>query len=62
YRHKGDSEDEEALLTLLYDGTTDGHELLVSSSLSVEMFTQTLTMLELSGKIYPLGNNHWAPK
>ncbi|MFZ1483658.1 MAG: DNA-processing protein DprA [Candidatus Saccharimonadales bacterium] len=62
YRHKGDSDDEKALLTLLYDGTTDGHELLVSSSLSVEMFTQALTMLELSGKIYPLGNNHWAPK
>lgn len=62
YRHRGDTEDEEALLTLLYDGTTDAHQLLMSSGLSVEVFTQSLTMLELSGKIYPLGNNHWAPK
>ncbi len=62
YRHKGDNEDEACVLALLYEGTTDGHELLENSSLGAEMFTQTLTMLELSGKIHPLGNNHWAPK
>lgn len=62
YRHKGENEDEDVLLSLLYDGTTDGHELLVSSGLGAELFTQTLTMLELSSKIHPLGNNHWAPK
>lgn len=62
YRHKGDTEDEEQILALLYDGTTDGHELLVGSNLTAALFTQALTMLELTGKIYPLGNNHWSPK
>jgi DNA processing protein len=62
YRHKGDNEDEERVLALLYAGATNGHELLVSSNLGAELFTQTLTMLELGGKIHPLGNNHWAPK
>lgn len=62
YRRKGDTDDEEIILTLLYNGTSNGHELLIGSALSPELFTQALTMLELGGKIYPLGNNHWAPK
>lgn len=61
YVHTGDTADEQALLDLLYNGTSDGHELLVASGLSADLFSQTLTMLELSGKIHPLGNNHWAP-
>lgn len=59
YVHRGENADEQALLDLLYNGVSDGHELLVSCQLPAERFTQTLTMLELSGKIRPLGNNHW---
>jgi DNA processing protein len=59
--HKGDTADEQIVLDLLYSGKSDGHELLVASELSADLFSQTLTMLELSGKIHPLGNNHWAP-
>jgi DNA processing protein len=58
--HHGDNANEQRILDLLYQGMSNGHELLTSSSLSPDLFTQTLTMLELSGKIRPLGNNHWA--
>ncbi|MFZ1249739.1 MAG: DNA-processing protein DprA [Candidatus Saccharimonadales bacterium] len=61
YVHKGDNPDEQAILDLLYSGVSDAHELLQNSELRPELFTQALTMLELSGKIHPLGNNHWAP-
>lgn len=59
--HRGDSADEQIILDALYNGTSDGHELLQHSGLAPDVFSQTLTMLELSGKIHPLGNNHWAP-
>ena len=59
--HIGDNPDEQQLLDLLYSGVSDAHLLLVSSNLELQNFTQTLTMLELSGKIRPLGSNHWAP-
>ena len=61
YIHKGENADEQAVLDLLYNGVSDGHELLQQCGLAPQLFTQTLTMLELSGKIHPLGNNHWAP-
>lgn len=59
--HVGDTAEEQAVLDLLYTGVSDGHELLVGSAIAPELFSQTLTMLELSGKIHPLGNNHWSP-
>lgn len=59
--HTGENPDEQCVLDLLYNGVSDGHELLVASKLPVGSFSQTLTMLELAGKIHPLGNNHWAP-
>lgn len=59
--HIGDTAEEQAILDLLYTGMSDGHELLVATKLPSVQFNQTLTMLELSGKIHPLGNNHWAP-
>jgi DNA processing protein len=51
---------EQALLDLLFDGMSDGAILLEESGLPVHIFNQTLTMLEISGHIRPLGNNHWA--
>ncbi len=61
-KRRGDTAEEQALLDLLYGGTSDGHELLVLSGQPAELFTTTLTMLELSGKVRPLGNNHWGLK
>lgn len=58
---QGDNSEEQRILDELYKGISDGHELLVATGIDPELFTQTLTMLELSGKIHPLGNNHWSP-
>lgn len=51
---------EQIILDLLYEGTSDGHELQAKSGLSVQVFNQTLTMLEIAGDIKPLGSNHWS--
>lgn len=52
--------DEEAvLIALIKDGISDGSELLVHSKLPAPVFNQTLTMLEITGKIRPLGAGHW---
>ncbi len=61
-RRRGDNEQEQAIIDLLYAGTSDGNDLLERSQLPAVQFNQALTMLELSGKIRPLGSNHWALK
>lgn len=61
-RRRGDTAEEQVLLDLLYSGISDGHELLVQSTLEPVQFNQVLTMLELSGKVRALGNNHWSLK
>lgn len=62
YVHRGDTAEEQTVLDLLYTGVSNGHDLMRETALDPTIFTQTLTMLELAGKIYPLGNNHWAPR
>jgi DNA processing protein len=57
-----DTKEEHIILGLLQEGVSDGHELLTRSELSPQVFNQTLTMLEISGTIKPLGNNLWAVK
>jgi DNA processing protein len=52
--------DEHIILNLLGEGVSDGAELQSRSELSIEVFSQTLTMLEITGKIRSLGANHWA--
>lgn len=52
--------EEEAILSALKQGTTDdGHELQTASKLDAATFNQTLTMLEITGKIRPTGAGHW---
>ncbi|MES2971942.1 MAG: DNA-processing protein DprA [Patescibacteria group bacterium] len=51
--------EEAAILDLMKQGVTDGSDLLSGSKLKAEVFNQTLTMLEMSGKIRPLGAGHW---
>ncbi len=53
------NQEEYVVLKLIHEGITDGAELLVQSELDAILFNQTLTMLELTNKIKPLGNNHW---
>lgn len=60
-RHiKGGNANEQKLLDLMLAGLTDGDELLEQSGLKLELFNQALTMLEIGGKVRPLGMNHWA--
>lgn len=51
--------EEYTLLELLRGGITDSAALLQSSELTPAAFNQTLTMLEITGKIKNLGANHW---
>lgn len=53
------SPEEYVILTLLQQGITDGNELLVASKLATPLFNQTITMLEINGRIRSLGGNIW---
>jgi DNA processing protein len=53
------SADEEAILIQLKQGVTDVNELQASSKLPPQRFSQTLTMMEITGKIHALGGGHW---
>jgi hypothetical protein len=52
--------EEAAILELLQQGVTDSNELQSGSRLTPELFNQTLTMLEITCKIHPLGASHWS--
>lgn len=56
---RGSNRNEQTVLDLLVRGVNDGDQLLTESKLDVSQFNQVLTMLEISGKIRPLGMNHW---
>ncbi len=56
---RGDTPAEQQLLDLLASGVHDGEALLQMSQQSVAVFNQTLTMLEITGKVMPLGANRW---
>lgn len=59
-RHvKGSNANEQKLLDLMLAGHTDGDELLERSGLELSRFNQALTMLEIGGKVRPLGMNNW---
>jgi len=58
-RAKGANEAEQALIDLLASGARDGEELLAASKLDITLFSQTLTMLEITGKIRSLGAGQW---
>ncbi|MEK7603211.1 MAG: DNA-processing protein DprA [Patescibacteria group bacterium] len=55
----GDDEQEAVIISLLAQGINDGVELLEKSQLETRVFNQTITMLEISGKIRPLGGGNW---
>ncbi len=57
---KGRNAHEQTVLDLMLQGITEGDELFNRSALDISSFNQVLTMLEIGGKIQPLGANHWA--
>jgi len=58
----GNNQEEVIIIELLQSGITDGGELLATSGLAAPAFNQTLTMLEITGKIRPLGAGRWCLK
>ena len=57
---RGRNAHEQTVLDLMLQGVNEGEQLLQQSRLSTSDFNQVLTMLEIGGKIRPLGANHWA--
>lgn len=55
----GDTDEENVILVLMSNGISDGSDLLYRSKLVPQTFNQALTMLEITGKIRPLGAGHW---
>lgn len=55
----GNDREEDTLLTLLSDGVREGELLHQKSGLSAATYNQTMTMLEIEGKIKALGANQW---
>ena len=54
-----DSEEETVILKLVASGVHDSDALLKDSGLPLDSFNQTLTMLEITGKIRSEGAGHW---
>lgn len=55
-----DTEEESIIIDLLTTGMSDGKQLLETSKLEAARFNQTITMLEISGKIKALGADNWS--
>ena len=51
--------EQQCLLDLLHGGEQEGDALLTKSKLALQTYTHALTMLEIHGKIRPLGGNRW---
>lgn len=56
----GDNDVETAILSSLAEGLRSGDEIMQKSKLPPEVFNQSITMLEIKGKIRALGMNNWA--
>ena len=56
----GDTEEEKEVLRLIAEGIRDGDEIMEKLDMPVQIYNQTITMLEIMGAIVSLGANHWA--
>lgn len=56
----GDTKEEQCIIDIIREGITALDEIQAKSQLDPIVFSQTITMLEISGKIRPLGAAHWA--
>lgn len=57
---RGTTPEQQKIIDLLTTGESDGAVLLEKSALEVVAFNQTITMLEITGKIRSLGANQWS--
>ena len=58
----GDTKEEQVILDIMKEGVTELDQIQHKSKLDPSSFSQTVTMLEISGKIRPLGAAHWTLK
>ncbi len=58
----GANAEEAIILELIKRGMTDINELQQASELPPELFSQTMTMLEITAKVRPLGAGQWGLK
>ena len=56
---RSDNPHEQRIIDLLSEQSRQADALLALSNLPIELFNQTLTMLEIKGLIRPLGGNQW---
>jgi DNA processing protein len=56
----GDTPEQQAIIELLSRGISEGSELLARSGLEVAAYNQSLTMLEITGKVRSLGADQWS--
>ncbi|MBR3269733.1 DNA-processing protein DprA [Candidatus Saccharibacteria bacterium] len=55
----GDNDVETAILSSLAEGLRSGDDIMRNSKLPPEVFNQSVTMLEIKGRIRSLGMNNW---
>ena len=55
----GDTLEETAILRALATGLSSGSEIAEKMDLTPEVFNQTISMLEIKGRVMSLGANHW---
>lgn len=55
----GDTKEEQIIIDIIKEGITDLDQIQIKSELEPAVFSQTITMLEISAKIRPLGAAHW---
>lgn len=55
----GDTKEEQTIIDIMKEGVTELDQIQLKSELDPAVFGQTITMLEISGKIRPLGAAHW---
>ena len=58
----GDTPAETKLLRLLATGVSEGEELIRQAELEPAVFNQTITLLEIKGRVRALGANRWMVK
>ena len=58
----GDTKEEVQILRALAEGIRDGEIITKNLGLSVPVFNQTITMLEIKGLVRGLGANQWTLK
>lgn len=51
---------EQSIIDLIEAGIIDGDEIHAKSGLKTAAYLQTITMLEITGSVRPLGNNKWS--